>query len=91
LRWRLIKTAFVKRLHATDEAPARKGGRGIWQPRYWEHTIRDESDYAAHVDYCHINPFKHGLVHAVAAWPYSTFHQYVQQGIYPEDWAGEAR
>lgn len=41
---------------------ALRGGRGIWQRRYWEHTtIRDDRDYAAHMDYIHFNPLKHGL------------------------------
>jgi len=39
----------------------RRGERGIWQRRYWEHTIRDECDYPAHIDYVHFNPVKHGL------------------------------
>lgn len=64
------------------------GARGIWQRRDWEHPIRDERDYAAHIDYMHINPVKHGLVHCVADWPYSTFHRLVEEGIYPKDWAG---
>jgi len=25
----------------------------------WEHTIRDDRDYAAHMDYIHFNPVKH--------------------------------
>jgi putative transposase len=33
-----------------------RGERGIWQRRYWEHTIRDERDFAAHMDYAHFNP-----------------------------------
>jgi putative transposase len=51
----------------------RPGGRGIWQRRYWEHTIRDDQDYAAHFDYIHFNPVKHGLVGHPADWPHSTF------------------
>jgi putative transposase len=31
---------------------------------------------------------KHGLVHRVADWPYSSFHRYVHSGILPPDWAG---
>jgi putative transposase len=34
----------------------RRGERGIWQRRYREHTIRDERDFAAHIDYTHFNP-----------------------------------
>ena len=66
----------------------RRGERNIWQRRYWEHTIRDEDDFAKHVDYIHINPVKHGLVSRVRDWQHSSFHRMVKLGIYPEDWAG---
>ncbi len=90
-RWRLIKMDFSKALPRTERLSAvriRRGERGIWQRRYWEHLIRDERDYRTHMDYVHINPVKHGLVERAAEWPYSTFHQMVAQGIYPADWAG---
>ncbi len=54
----------------------------------WEHLIRDDNDYARHVDYVHCNPMKHGLVNKVADRPYSSFHRYVSDGLYPVDWAG---
>ena len=63
--------------------------RYIWQPRFWEHTIRNEEDYRRHVDYIYINPLKHGYVGKVSDWPYSTFHRDVAEGLYPVDWAGE--
>jgi len=79
-RWRLIKSTFSRSL-ATGErisdSRAAKGERGIWQRRYWEHTIRDENDFARHMDYIHINPVKHGLVPRVSHWPYSSFHRIV--------------
>ena len=90
-RWRAIKIAFTKALPATEFRSATRlarGERGIWQRRFWEHTIRDETDYAAHVDYVHINPVKHGLVSCLADWPYSSFHSFVARGIYSSDWAG---
>jgi putative transposase len=90
-RWRLIKMEFSKVLPRTERLSAvrtRRGERGIWQRRYWEHLIRDERDYRAHMDYVHINPVKHGLVECVADWPYSTFHRMVEEGIYPVNWAG---
>ncbi len=68
----------------------RRGERGLWQRRFWEHLIKDEADYRAHMDYVHINPVKHGLVKQVADWPYSTFHRLVTEGVYPRDWAGSA-
>ena len=64
------------------------GERGIWQRRFWEHLIKDETDYRAYMDYVHINPVKHGLVKQVSDWPYSTFHRLVSEGIYPPVWAG---
>ena len=68
---------------------AAKGERGIWQRRFWEHTIWDENDFARHIDYIHINPVKHRLVTRVRDWPYSSFHRMVKLRIYPEDWAGD--
>jgi len=90
-RWRLIKSDFSKAMPRGERLSAvrvRRGERGIWQRRYWEHLIRDERDYRAHMDYVLINPVKHGLVNRVADWPYSTFHRLVAEGVYPIDWAG---
>ena len=90
-RWKDIKTAFSIALpNEEHRSPSRagKGERGIWQRRFWEHTIRDERDYAAHVDYVHFNPVKHGLVTDVRDWPYSSFHRHVARGAYPAAWAG---
>jgi len=66
-----------------------KGERGIWQRRFWKHVIRDEGDYERHVDYIHYNPVKHGYVTRVADWPYSSFHRYVERGIYNLEWAAD--
>ena len=92
-RWRLIKSHFSSNLPKTENinnSRAGKSERGIWQRRYWEHTIRDEDDFVRHVDYIHINPVKHGLVSRVADWEYSSFHRFVKRGVLPMDWAGEA-
>jgi len=93
LRWRLIKTIFSRGLPAGERISASRAGkaeRGIWQRRYWEHTLRDEKDFAWHVDYIHFNAVKHGHVKRVRDWPYSSFHRMVKLGIYPLDWAGDA-
>ena len=58
----------------------------LWQRRFWEHVIRDDADYRAHVDYIHFNPVKHGHVKRVIDWPYSSFHRYVKEGVYEPDW-----
>ena len=60
-RWRAIKTAFVKGLPAGESRSpvmTSRRERGIWQRRHWEHTIRDDRDFAAHMDYTHFNPVK---------------------------------
>ncbi|MES9963211.1 MAG: transposase [Candidatus Sedimenticola sp. 20ELBAFRAG] len=91
LRWRLIKSGFSRSIGHNErqsDSRRRRGERGLWQRRYWEHLIRDERDFRAHMDYVHINPLKHDLVERVSDWPYSTFHRLVAQGVYPEDWAG---
>jgi putative transposase len=90
-RWQAIKTAFSKQIPEGEFRSAsrmEKGERGIWQRRFWEHTIRDDRDYGAHFDYIHFNPVKHGLVAHAADWPYSSFHRSVTMGLYPVDWAG---
>jgi putative transposase len=89
LRWRAIKSAFSRKIPAGEfrsESRRARAERGIWQRRFWEHTIRDERDYAAHMDYIHFNPVKHGFVADVADWPYSSFHRAVCNGIYPAGW-----
>ena len=90
-RWRDIKRRFAKAQPKTEfvaKARAERGERGIWQRRFWEHTIINETDYAAHLDYIHLNPVKHGLVANAIDWPYSSFHRYVAAGIYNPDWMG---
>jgi REP-associated tyrosine transposase len=92
-RWRLIKTEFSRALPQGERISSSrhiKGERGIWQRRYWEHTLRNEGDFERHVNYIHFNPVKHGHVSRVKDWPYSSFHRMVQAGVYPEDWAGDA-
>ena len=92
LRWRLIKQRFARELPKHERISAVRRARherGIWQRRFWEHLIRDEVDYARHVEYCYINPVKHGLVSRVRDWPHSSFHRDVRAGIIPQDWAGD--
>ena len=84
-RWRLIKS-FVTRHGdvAGDDQPV-----SLWQHRYWEHLIRDQADFRAHVDYIHYNPVRHGYVGKPVEWPYSSVRRYVMQGLLPADWGGK--
>ena len=90
-RWRVLKAAFSRSMPKGERRSASrvsKGERGIWQRRYWEHTLRNETDVNRHIDYIHFSPVKHGHVERVVDWPYSTFHRYVALGRYPSDWGG---
>lgn len=90
-RWRLIKTSFARRIPATERRSERRiatGERGIWQRRFREHSIRDESDFIRHIEYIHYNPVKHGYAVSASDWPYSSFHRYVRDGRYPLNWGG---
>jgi len=89
-RWRLIKAHFSRRLANTGTCLSRnaKGVYDLWQRRFWEHTLRDEADFARHVDYVHFNLVKHGLVGRVCDWPHSSFHRYVRMGVYGFEWGG---
>ncbi|MBN9564443.1 MAG: transposase [Alphaproteobacteria bacterium] len=90
-RWKAIKATFSRSLPAIETRSATmclRGERGVWQRRYWEHTIRDEQDYAAHMDYTHFNPVKHGLARHPADWAFSSFRRCVEAGVYPASWAG---
>ena len=89
-RWRRIKSAFTRAVADPERAPVklRKGERGVWQRGYWEHTIRDEPDYTAHMDYIHFNAVKHGYAANPADWPFSSFRRCVVAGLYPAAWLG---
>jgi len=88
-RWRAIKSNFTHelRLLGMPLTPDKRGEYRLWQRRFWEHTIRDNTDFQRHVDYIHWNPVKHGLVQCVADWPYSSFHHYVRLGLLSPEWA----
>jgi putative transposase len=97
IRWALIKRFVTKQCNAEfkrnelmNPSKLKRKESTFWQRRFWEHQIRDESDFQKYVDYIHYNPMKHGLVKKVSDWPYSTFHRYVAQGRYGVDWAGVA-
>ncbi len=85
-RWKKIKSSFTKqycripmasgtgkiKINPTDSM-IKKGEKGIWQPRFWEHTIRNKDDYVKHIDYIHYNPVKHGYSKTVSQWQHSSF------------------
>jgi putative transposase len=93
-RWSVIKKGFTERFRDAggQELPvtrsqADEGRAGIWQRRYWEHTIEDNGDFDIRFDYIHYNAVKHGYVKCPKEWPPSSFHRWVRQGVYDRDWA----
>lgn len=90
-RWGLIKANFSRQMPKCERISVsrqKRGERGLWQRRFWEHMIRDETDFRQHVDYIHWNPVKHGWVNCVKDWPHSSFLHYVALGVYQENWGG---
>lgn len=56
--------------------------------RPWLWGNQGQEDFNRHIDCIHWNPVKHGYVKKVVDWPYSSFHQYLKQGIYSNDLGG---
>ncbi len=85
-----IKYYFSKNYNVGVETPTygyvNKGEKGIFQRRFFEHTITSEEELNNQINYIHYNPVKHGLVNKVKDWPYSSFHKFVKQGLYENDW-----
>ena len=59
-RWNLTASSYRRNLS------------GVWQKRFYEHTIRDEKDYCNISNYIYDNPIKHGLVEEINDWKYSS-------------------
>jgi putative transposase len=92
-RWRRIKDRFTRaylRGGGTEVAVSRNRRRhqerGMWQPRFWEHVVRDEDDLKRCTDYVHWNPVKHGLVERVRDYEWSSFSRFVELWEYDPDW-----
>lgn len=97
-RWGAIKARFTRGVKASGvvgwnptlrtDSKIAKGDAGIWQRRFWEHTIRDETDYRNHMAYCWGNPVKHGLVERPTDWPYSSIHRDIRASRVDPEWSG---
>jgi putative transposase len=94
-RWSRIKRDVSRECHQAFHdsrllTPSARKRREvtIWQRRFWEHRIRNDADLERHVDYIHYNPVRHGYAAHASDWPYSTFRQHVERGLYAPDWGG---
>jgi putative transposase len=76
-RWRLIKHFVSRGWH---------GDSPFWQPRFWEHLIRDKTDWQRHLDYIHYNPVKHGMVAKPEDWAHGSYLKAKASGWYTDGW-----
>ena len=97
LRWSLIKSGFSKKTKALfkvdewmNDSKLKRRESTVWQRRFWEHQVRDDEEYRVYTDYIHYNPVKHGLADAPHKWAYSSFHCYVEEGVYEKEWASDS-
>ncbi|HEX8011929.1 MAG TPA: transposase [Casimicrobiaceae bacterium] len=79
-RWRLIQALFERIL----------GGARLWRA-FDERLLRDEAEVQQQVDYIHADPVRHGLVRSPRKWPYSSLHAYIEHGLRPLYWSGDAQ
>ena len=93
-RWSIIKKGFTSRYRnaggreaSVTRAQYKAGRAGVWQPRFWEHSLEDEDDFEAHFDYIHFNPVRHRYVECPQDWSPSSFHRWVRKGVYDPNWA----
>ena len=91
-RWRLIKTRFSRNCEIIEQFPEctsrrHKKEKTIWQRRFWEHQIRNQTDFEKHLEYIHYNPVHHNYVKTPIQWPYSSLHKYVRNGKISAEWA----
>ncbi len=77
-----VKVSFSERYRRRNEL--RRGQ--VWQPRFWDHIVRDEVDLARHADYIHYNPVKHGLASDPFQWLHSSLRRDAQGVERRRDW-----
>ena len=97
VRWGAIKSRFTRAVKRRvgfnptlrTASKVAKGDAGLWQRRFWEHMIRDETDLERHLRYCWANPVRHGLVARPADWPHSSIHRDIRLGRVEPEWSAE--
>ena len=57
-----------------------KSSGGIWQPRYYDHALRDRSGLLKTIEYVHHNPVAAGLVESSGSYKFSSYQAYFRPG-----------
>lgn len=84
-RWRMLKSHFSRGLPTPahrNPVTERRGEKGIWQRRFWEHHLRDADDFEAHRQMILKAPVQAGLVRRPQDWAYSSIHRAIRRGDY---------
>lgn len=82
----IMKSVKGNFTYAYKQKTGISGSLKFWQKRFYDHLIRDETDFANHLHYLHYNPVKHGYVNRPEDWPHSSFLSWKQRGVYSERW-----
>tara|TARA_R110002049_G_scaffold23545_2_gene83230 strand:- start:42903 stop:43481 length:579 start_codon:yes stop_codon:yes gene_type:complete len=61
-------------------AQIKRGEKGIWQRRYWQHQIRDAADFARHRDLIYLSPVHAGLCLRPQDWQFTSLHRDLARG-----------
>lgn len=91
------KSNFSEVLHSTKRNFTKRyknahhitGNFQLWQPRFWDHIIRDEMDLERHFDYIHWNPVKHQVAPSPDEWRETSLHEWIRKGYYPASWPNQ--
>jgi len=79
-RWRLLQTLLERVVGAKP---------GVWRT-FEDHPLREDTELQLQIDYIHADPVRHGLVRSPRKWPFSSLHAYIQHGLRPLYWSGDA-
>ena len=76
-----VKLSFSKRYR---QSTGHSGS--VWQRRFWDHVIRNQTDFNNHIDYIHYNAVKHGYASSPFEWEHSSASGFLSRGLYAPDW-----
>jgi len=67
----MIKGSFARKVNKMNASTGK-----LWQKRYYEEVIRNESILISKIEYIHANPLRKGLVNFMEEYKYSSYQSY---------------